>query len=107
MSAAELMARAENALRTGQTENLFPVLARRALELIEEEKQANRREWVHLDPLKGVDFAMESLNAAFAVVAEAAQRTADIFLDAFSGVFGREMFDQDEYVLVDDSMGTR
>ena len=107
MKSAELMARAENALRTGQTENLFPVLARRALEVIEEEKQANRREWVKLVPMKGVDFAMESLNAAFAVVAEAAQRTADIFLDAFRGLFGRDMFDQDEYVLVDDSAATR
>ena len=101
------MARAENALRTGQTENLFPVLARRALELIEEEKQANRREWVKLDPMKGIDFAVESMNAAFAVVADAAQRTADIFLDAFSGLFDRDMFDQDEYALVNDSVGTR
>lgn len=102
MKSSELMARAENALRTGQTDNLFPVLARRALELIEEEKQANRREWVQLDPMKGVDFAVESLNAAFAVVAEVANRAANIILDAFNG-----MFDPDNYVLANDAEATR
>lgn len=50
MDAKHLMERAENALRTGQTENLFPVIAARALEKIAEEKKTNRREWEQLGP---------------------------------------------------------
>lgn len=50
MDASHLMERAENALRTGQTENLFPLYARRTLEKIAEEKAANRREWEQLGP---------------------------------------------------------
>lgn len=49
-TARSLIERAEHALRTGQTENLFPVLARRSLEKIAEEKEANRREWEQLGP---------------------------------------------------------
>lgn len=42
MNAAELMKRSEHALRTGQTVNLFPVLARRTLQQIEAERTAAR-----------------------------------------------------------------
>lgn len=44
MNSSDLLKRAEHALLTGQTENLFPVLARRALEVIAEENQAARRD---------------------------------------------------------------
>lgn len=44
MNAAELMKRSENALRTGQTVNLFPVLARRTLQQIETERTEARLE---------------------------------------------------------------
>lgn len=50
MDARHFIERAENALRTGQTENLFPVIARRALEKIAEEKTANRAEWEKISP---------------------------------------------------------
>ena len=104
MTAADLMARAENALRTGQTENLFPVLARRALELIEEEKQANRREWVKLDPMKGIDFAFDGVVHAFAGAAEALARigktagdAAEAWMQFFNDVESQR---QSDYVLV-------
>ena len=92
MSVAELMARAENALRTGQTENLFPVLACRALELIEEEKQANRAEWVKLVPSKRIDFAMEGMVAALSGMGEA--------IVHFGEVAGKTMERQSDYALV-------
>lgn len=44
MKAADLMKRSENALRTGQTVNLFPVLARRTLQQIDAERKAARIE---------------------------------------------------------------
>lgn len=98
MRASELMARAENALRTGQTENLFPVIARRCLELIEEEKQANRREWVALVPSKQLDFTIEAVGSAFRQVGEAVTTVVNIFADAFSG-----LFEHDDFALANDA----
>lgn len=42
MNAADLMKRSEHALRTGQTVNLFPVLAARTLQQIKAERDAAR-----------------------------------------------------------------
>lgn len=64
-NSAEMMKRCENALRTGQTENLFPVLARRTSEIIAEEVRQNRREWVNMGLGRRFKFAMMDLAVAF------------------------------------------
>lgn len=62
MNSAEMMKRCENAVRTGQTEHLFPVLARRTLELIREDKRRNRSEWAGLHPYWMVHVVALNLN---------------------------------------------
>lgn len=65
METAELMRRAENALRTGQTENLFPVLARTALQAISEDRARVRREFAALSPSYAVRAMLEDLGRGF------------------------------------------
>lgn len=96
MKSSELMARAEHALRTGQTENLFPVIARRALELIAEEKAANRREWVKVDPSKALPFAVEGMVDSFRGLRDAVLAGLESFAAA-----GRALdFSQSDFALV-------
>lgn len=97
MKSSELMARAEHALRTGQTEHLFPVLARRALEVIEEERQANRREWAALVPSKRFEFAIDVLSGAFSSIGRAAEAAAASFLKL---AYGAQDQRQPDFALV-------
>lgn len=77
MDAKHLMERAENALRTGQTENLFPVIAARALKKIAEEKETNRREWEQLNQRSADHVAALRMTEAFRTVREAFQQAWD------------------------------
>lgn len=73
MDASHFMERAENALRTGQTENLFPVYARRTLEKIAEEKEANRAEWEQLGPEAARTVQVLRLTDTFREIREAVE----------------------------------
>lgn len=75
MDSRHLMERAENALRTGQTENLFPLYYRRTVEQIAAEKAENRRRWAATGPAGATAvqtlYAREAMEAITAAVKSA------------------------------------
>lgn len=91
MNSAEMMKRCENALRTGQTENLFPVLARRTSQLIREEVHQNRSEWAGLHPYWMVHVVGLNLNEMGQTIMEAvtpAYRAAEAMANELSKALG-------------------
>lgn len=81
-----MMKRCENALRTGQTENLFPVLARRTSEIIAEEVRQNRREWANQNLGR---VSLDDVVKVFRAFGRAATATSDAvsrFVEVLTGV---------------------